>query len=256
VATRAASRLAALESGLSPTQLVVHWLDEAHAAGSLEAYVGTLLDEPPERFPLTRLLREAKAAAESDHRGLGREAAVRKALRETAFRFELALRLNVTTHDLLDRELLIEWGASACLALLASAPPAERQGERHTDMLRQCLALGDRRVTELMASAEARATVEARYLAGHPALFPAGQTGFAEQLEATQRQTVMAVRLAELDGLDPGMPGHPDAVAARAVVLVRDLVEPAKVTALEKLDEGRPAIRIATAWLRTRIEKG
>ena len=36
--------------------------------------------------------------------------------------------------------------------------------------------------------------------------------------------------------------------------MVADLVEPAKVTALEKLDEGRRALTIATDWLRSKLE--
>jgi len=36
------------------------------------------------------------------------DAAVRSALRETVFRFELILRINVTAHELLDREVLID----------------------------------------------------------------------------------------------------------------------------------------------------
>ena len=109
-------------------------------------------------------------------------------------------------------------------------------------------------VTEVLASAEARAAVESRYLAGHPALFPDEAVRFTEQLAATQRQTVLAMRLAELDGLDQGEPAHPDAVAVRAEAHVEDLVEPAKVTALEKLGDGRRALSIATRWLRGKAE--
>lgn len=56
----------------------------------------------------------------------------------------------------------------------------------------------------------------------------------------------MADHLAELDGLPPAAAAEPDAVARRAAVLVADLVEPGRVTALEKLDEGRRALTIAT----------
>jgi hypothetical protein len=37
---------------------------------------------------------------------------------------------------------------------------------------------------------------------------------------------------------------------------VADLVEPAKTTALEKLDEGRQAQGIAVVWLRPKLERG
>jgi hypothetical protein len=63
----------------------------------------------------------------------------------------------------------------------------------------------------------ARSLVEARYLDGHEALFP-------------------------------------DAVAIRAAVLVADLVEPARVTALERLDTCRQTLTIATGWLRAKLE--
>ena len=34
-----------------------------------------------------------------------------------------------------------------------------------------------------------------------------------------------------------------------------DLVEPARSTTLDKLDEGRQALTIATNWLRTKVNK-
>jgi hypothetical protein len=61
----------------------------------------------------------------------------------------------------------------------------------------------------------------------------------------------MADRLAELDGVGSDLDDGP-AVAARVPALLADLVEPAKVTALEKLGEGERAIRIATGWVRSR----
>jgi hypothetical protein len=60
----------------------------------------------------------------------------------------------------------------------------------------------------------------------------------------------MASRLSELDGIPPG---EPDAATARLAELVDDLVEPAKVTALEKLGEGERARRLADSWLRSQI---
>jgi hypothetical protein len=43
-------------------------------------------------------------------------------------------------------------------------------------------------------------------------------------------------------------------VAARAALLVADLIEPARATALEKLDEHRRAVKIAKEWVRSRLE--
>jgi hypothetical protein len=52
----------------------------------------------------------------------------------------------------------------------------------------------------------------------------------------------------------PAAPTDPDAVAFRAAVLVSGLVEPARATALDKLDEGRQALTIATGWLRSKTQ--
>jgi hypothetical protein len=107
-------------------------------------------------------------------------------------------------------------------------------------------------VNELLATAEARSTVEARYLDGHAALFPGLASAFYKQLRASQEFAVTAMHLAELDGVEPPEPDDPEAVTLRASQLVADLVEPAKSTALEKLGEGRLAFDIANAWLRTK----
>jgi hypothetical protein len=252
--TLAGARMARVEAALSPTQRVVRWLDEAHAYGSLDAYVAALVDEPPERYPLTRLLREAKASVRSDpasRRGKAADDAVRTALRETAFRFELVLRINITTHEMLDRQALVGAALGAQLALLAlDCRPTSEPDPTHDRRLGQCLSIADASVIELMAVEQARGTVEGRFLAGHPALFPDEVSRFTGQLHETQRLTVMAMRLAELDGVPPGEPGSPDAVAKRAETLVRDLIEPSRVTALEKLGDGRQAMTIATNWVR------
>ena len=102
-----ARRLDALETSLMPTGRVIAWLEEAHAYGSLSAYVAYLVDQPAEAFPINRLTREAAAAARAE---VGRkppdvvDAAVRKALRATVVRFDLVLRMNVVAHEMIERE--------------------------------------------------------------------------------------------------------------------------------------------------------
>ena len=100
-------RVAKLEEALSPTQLVLRWLAEAHAYGDIPPYVASLLAQDPPVRPLDRLAREAVHGARTAMRGKRPELvepAVRSALRETVFRYELVLRINVTAHDLVDRE--------------------------------------------------------------------------------------------------------------------------------------------------------
>jgi hypothetical protein len=250
-------RLARLEASLSPTQLVLRWLDEAHAFGDLESYVRSQLAEPSVEGPLDRLAREAASGARASLRGKRPEiidAAVRAALRETVFRFDLVLRILVTTHELLDREGLIEAALSAHVALLTTEGRATRRRDttypERFAILRGLLLF---RVRELRSAQEAREAVEARYLAGHTAPFPDAVTAWDEQVRNTETLAAVACRLAELDGVPPAEPPDPDAASARVTELVADLVEPAKTTALEKLGEGEQAQSIATAWLRPKL---
>jgi hypothetical protein len=251
-------RLARLEASLSPTQLVLRWLDEAHAFGDLESYVRSQLAEPSVEGPLDRLAREAASGVRASLRGKRPEiidAAVRSALRETVFRFDLVMRILVTTHELLDREGLIEAALSAHVALLTTEGRATRRRDAtYPERFATLRGLLLFRVAELRAAQEARAFVEGRYLAGHTALFPDAVTAWGEQLRNTETLAAVACRLAELDGVPPAEPPDPDVHSARVTELVADLVEPAKTTALEKLGEGERSQSIATAWLRPKLE--
>jgi len=252
-------RLAKVEAALTPTQRVLVWLDEAHAFGSLSAYVDSLLDQPPDVFPINRLAREAATATRAALRGKRPEtvdAAVRKCLRATIFRFELVMRINVVTHEMIDREVLIYAVFAGQLALLAGEDRPERLTEEgFVRRLCQCRDITMSRVDEMLAAQEARSIVEERYLDGRGALFPDAADGIAERLLWAHEQAAMAAALAELDGLDPVAPTGPDALSARAAALVMDFVEPSRASALDKLDEGRQALTIATKWLRLKNER-
>ena len=251
-------RITAIETSLTPTQLILRWLDEAHAFGDLESYVRWQLAEPTAEGPLDRLAREAATGARTSLRGKRPEvidAAVRTALRETVFRFDLVMRILVTTHEFLEREGLIEAALSAHLALLTSEGRATRR--RDATYLERFATRRDLltfRVTELRAAQEARSVVETRYLVGHTALFPDAVKAWKAQCTSTDTLAGVAYRLAEIDGVPPAEPPDPDAISARVTELVADLVEPAKTTALEKLGEGERAQSIATAWLRPKLE--
>jgi hypothetical protein len=250
-------RLAKVETSLTPTQLVLRWLDEAHAFGDLESYVRSQLVEPSAEGPLDRLAREAASGARASLRGKRPEivdAAIRSGLRETVFRFDLVLRILVTTHDLLDREGLIQAALSAHVALLTTEGRATRRRDAtYLERFATLRGLLLFRLAELRAAQEARATVEARYLAGHTALFADEARAWDEQLKNTETLAGVAYRLAELDGVSPAEPTDPDAASAHVTELVADLVEPAKTTALEKLGEGEQAQRIAIGWLRPKL---
>jgi hypothetical protein len=250
-------RVAAIEVLLSPTQLVLRWLAEAHSFASIGSYVASLLAQDPPVAPLDRLAREAAYGARTSMRGKRPElveAAVRSALRETLFRYELVLRIYVMAHELLDREALIDAALSAHVALLTTEGRVERRRDpTYTERFATYRDLLAFRISELQAAQEARAIVESRYLDGHAVLFPDLVAAWEQQLKNTQIIADMAVRLAELDGVPPAVPPDPESLTRRTTELVADLVEPAKSDALEKLGEGHKALGIASDWVRTKL---
>jgi hypothetical protein len=253
-------RLARVEISLSPTELVLRWLDEAHTFGNMESYVRSLFAGPVLEGPLDRLTRQAERGARMTGIGTRPEVvdkAVRTALRETFFRYELVLRINVVANDLLDREVLIDAALAATPGVVSSASPKAREVDttylaRFAE-LRDLLAL---RVRELRAEQEARTLVEERYLAGHPALFPDAVTAWDAQCLRTETLAYIAVRLAELDGVPPAESRNRGETSDRAMELVADLVEPAKAIALHQLGENRQAMTVGAGWLLARLERG
>ena len=250
-------RLAKIEEALSPTQLVLRWLAEAHAYGDIDSYVASLLDQEPPVAPLDRLAREAVRGARTGLRGKRPEAvdaAVRSALRETLFRFELVMRINVTAHELLDRQQLLDALFAAQLALLASEDGKTSRADatylERFALVRRVVAM---RAVELAASEAARGIVEGRFLDGHRALFPDVAAAWDEQVKSTEVIADTAVRLSELDGVPPAVPPDPEALSRRTTDLVAALVAPAKADALEKAGEGRQALGIAAGWVRARL---
>lgn len=55
-------RLTKVEDTLSPTQLVVRWLTEAHGFGDVGSYVASLLAADAPAAPLDRLARRASSS--------------------------------------------------------------------------------------------------------------------------------------------------------------------------------------------------
>jgi hypothetical protein len=246
-------RVAKLEETLTSTQLVLRWLAEAHAFGDIPAYVASLLAQEPPVAPLDRLAREAVHGARTAMRGKRPELiepAVRTALRETLFRYELVMRINVTAHDLVDREGLIDAALSAQVALVTSQ---ERREPKDIGWLGQLRDLLVSRVDELHAAREAQTLVQERCLDGHAVLFPDLTIAWDEQVRSTENLTDMAVRLASLSGVSPSASADLEALTRRTAELVADLVEPAKAEALDKCGEGRQAFDIAVGWVRAKL---
>jgi hypothetical protein len=107
----------------------------------------------------------------------------------------------------------------------------------------------------MLAKEEARSIVQARYLDAREAVFPDTLAEWVRRLRESQELAVMADRLCELDGGEPFVP--PDSETTTQLVMAHQaaLVEPARSTTLDKLDEGRQALTIATNWLRSKATK-
>ena len=133
-------RIAAIEGALTPTELVVAWLTEAHAHGGVDAFVRASLAEEDYVPPINRLARTASEGARARVKGKPREEinkAADQAVRETLFRFHLVMRVNVITHDLLERELLLTALFSARLVLLTDTPRARRKDPTYFSQIEQ-----------------------------------------------------------------------------------------------------------------------
>jgi hypothetical protein len=252
-------RLEKVEAALTPTQRVLAWLDEAHNWGTLSAYVDSLLDKSPDDFPINRLSADAAGATRGALRGKPADTvgtAVRNAVRATVFRFHLVLRINVVTHETIDRETLIYAALAGQLALLGKGDRPERLADDgHLSRLAQSRDIAMSRVDHWLAVQQARSLAEERYLDGRAALFPNTAADEGERLKASMELAIMADAMADLDGLSQFEPTEPGVIAARAGELVADLVAPARATTLDQLDEGRQGLAIATGWLRSKASR-
>jgi hypothetical protein len=247
-----ARRLASVEAALTPTQLVLRWLEEIHRYGDMASYMRSLIDRPIGDFPMDRLCREAKESATARSRGRPSaeiDKAIRRSLVETLFRGLLVLGINVRSQDFLDREGPIYVALVSQVAIAVGMPEAPVEAAPLPRLVQaRDLLMG--RVTELHAFETARSRVEARYLDGVAADFLAACGAWNRQRRDSEEAAVMAIRLCELEGCPPAPDEDPTAFEERVTSLAADLVEPAKSKAYDELGDGGRAQAIAVAWLR------
>jgi hypothetical protein len=254
-------RLARVETSLSPTQLVLRWLDEAHRYDDFEAYSRANFALGPGALPFDRLGREARASAETGSRHGSREQrdeAIRAAILQTVFLFHLVLRAIELAQAALDREALMCTALSAHLGLVMaddgriqhSVFPSRAEG------LTALRGGAVSRASELRAVETARERVEGRYMGGHPALFPSTVRSWTGQRLRTEGLAAITVQLAELEGLAPVPADDPDLFEARVAELMADHVEPARVKALDEMGRRSPrrinryGVARTEAWMR------
>ncbi len=85
-------RVQKLESGLTPKQAFLLWIQEAHSFDSIEDYIGHLKTQPDSAWPMARLPDHVDAEVKERLKGKPREEinrAVRQAWRDVLFLFHL-----------------------------------------------------------------------------------------------------------------------------------------------------------------------
>ncbi len=254
-----ATRLARLEAGTTPRDAVLAWLEEAQAYPTLPAYLAAIRDAPREAWPLVQIAAQVEAAVRSSAKGTPQVVwgAVRRAVGDACFRFELVRQGNLAAREVRDTEglrwaLLTTWSrllaAEAELARITRQPDAEHAAREAQDW-REALACT---LTNLYTEELARASLERRYLAGRSLLFPALAHEWRDLVE---RLEWLAEHAEQLHGPVPGALSVAVAeLRAQATEAAADraseLADLARIEALELLGERERARAVLERHLR------
>ena len=90
-------RVQKLESGLTPKQAIMRWLQEAHGFGSIESYFNHLRTQPDNALPMTSLPMQVAAGVEEDLKEKPQEEidrAIGQAMLDVLFLFHLHEQVN------------------------------------------------------------------------------------------------------------------------------------------------------------------
>ena len=198
-----ARRVAAVEASLGPTELVLHILAEARTFDSLEAYARSIIDQPVEAAPLSRIGAGAEASVRAAMKGRPREeveAAVRRAVGDGVFLFCLLIGLNGAAIEISRIEGLRAAATFYLMGCLLGGPReddlepeewAEHKKEL-ADGWRSWRAVVAGLVATLTIEEDAREQLEARYLAGQSSLLADAEAAWREFGEMVDRMWSLA----------------------------------------------------------------
>lgn len=259
-------RLARLEGALSPRAATLLWLTDAHQFPTLSAYVGWLIDQPPEAAPFWRVPEQAETAVRAAMRGEPREAvrqAMRQAVRDAVFLVELAIRLNLAAEEAIRIEGLryaaFFWEMRA-LAAETELEIGSRGPQSRRTVARRWAAWRDAVIgwlTNLAATDEARLLLERRYLDGRSVLFPDLGRDWETLRETGAQLAGLGDALSALRDARSRSRGQQNpsprraAVASRAEERAVCLADTARAAALDLLGETDRAVAIAERRLRS-----
>jgi len=199
-------RLAKVDEQLLPLELVLRWLNEAHAAAGFSAYLDGLLELPLDETPLNLLFTSAERSMKA--RFNGRDSpesrrALRVAIQQVVLRFELVMRANVLVGEQYERAGLLQALFASQLAMLGYSAKADGIDDAWRLSFATVRDNAFHCVDGLLATKAARATVERRYFAGQSILFPDLVAAEAITIAEAQRLAVIADALRERDGVAP-----------------------------------------------------
>jgi hypothetical protein len=166
-------RLDRLERSLFPKEAAIRWLGEAHAFGSLPAYVASLIDQPDAKQPFIALPAQVEKAVWESMRGKRTgfiKEVTREAVGDTVFLVRLVVALNVHVEETLRTERLRHAALYWWSRTLGPAPAedGDATADRWSDW-RRGVAI---QRGELSGTEHALTEAETRYLDGRDCLFP------------------------------------------------------------------------------------
>lgn len=276
-------RMDTLEEHLSPKELVILWMREAHEFGDLATYGRWLLEQPDDAYPLIRLPRLLYERSPVSGRRVcepKEREALRGSYRDLLFLYHLHNQANERVlgcrQELLWRAL---WAAERRRTLLeqhrsleaASARERKRAAfRRERDAFRESLTVWrgelSRLSDDLCALLGAAELLSDRYFAGEDLIFPEEfelLAKVAEELDALRFTDLLTFStpaertrlLAPLEGEDLAGDDdgeeidYPPSPAARA--LARELVVLARAEAMATLGEHNRGVDLVAEWMRT-----
>ena len=249
-------RVAKLEGALAPREAVLAWLAEAQQFPDILDHARAITDLPIEAAALSVISARVVGAVREARKGQARddvERAARRAEGDAVFLFCLVLILNVRAHETARVEGLRAtatfWWMGALLGGPHGPPVSDTDAREQRDAWRLWRSVVDRLTTDVRVDAEARASLEGRYLAGHDVLFADAATAWAGHVDFVERLGGLAEIIApgepaKAGRRKPGRSGPGDSLDARVEALVSRLADDARVKAYEVLGDRERAVSI------------
>jgi hypothetical protein len=252
-----ARRVAAVETSLGPTELVLHILAEAQTFNSLEDYTRSIIDQPAEAAPLNRIAAGTEATIRASMKGASRDAvdaAVRRAIGDGFFTFLLVLHLNGAALEVARTEGLRASAAFYWMGCLLGGPRetdlspkdwAEHKKEQ-ARAWHSWRAVVAGLLATVMVEDDAREQLEARYLGGQPSMLNDAERAWSSFAEMADRLWSIAEKLVPLTRAEERRLSKDGGriLDQRVQERARKLADDARISTFDRLGENSRALAI------------